>query len=105
MLAVHHTRAKDAISSTSFPIVGVMGSAAVWISVVADIALGALLLIGLFTQVAALLGFLAAMKLAILRRRYPMVAPHGRVAYFLLAAICLSLMLTGAGFYAFDLPL
>ncbi|HYF10071.1 MAG TPA: DoxX family membrane protein [Candidatus Paceibacterota bacterium] len=70
----------------------------------AEALVGILLLIGLYTQVAALAGALVAAKLAFLSRKEPF-GPGNMTVYLLVALICLSLALTGPGFFAFDLPL
>lgn len=69
-----------------------------------EIAIGALLIVGLFTQISALTGFCLSIILAKVERK-DSPRPTGRAAFVLLAMICLSLVLTGAGAFAFDLPL
>ena len=59
---------------------------------------GILMFIGLYTQMAAI--FLAATSLS-----YAIREPQKRVLYLLLFAMSLSLLFSGAGFFAFDLPL
>lgn len=58
---------------------------------------GTFVLIGLFTQPAA--GVLALISL------YETKKPEHRVLYLLLFSMALSLLFSGAGFFAFDLPL
>lgn len=92
------------IAQTRFPIIG----HASWLAgvvAVAHVGLGAMLGAGYYTQVAALLGALAAIKALFLQHRYPHVMPLSRGTYFLLLAILLSLLLSGAGALAFDLRL
>ena len=71
---------------------------------VTEVVVGSLLLVGLYTQVAALIGLLLAAKLAFLSRKEPFGSANTTV-YILVALISLSLALTGPGFFAFDLPL
>lgn len=87
-----------------FPVVG-SGAWIVWVSIVvtALVALG--LLLGYSTQWAALVGALIGMKGTVWAKRYPRFFPLCRFEYFLLMVVCLSLLLSGAGALAFDLPL
>lgn len=82
------------------------GSLAVFLGI-AELALGILLIVGLWTQVAALLAGIGALKLAFLKHRFSFaaVAPFSISTYLLLAVISLSFLLTGAGLFAIDLPL
>lgn len=66
---------------------------------------GAMLFIGLYTQVAALaLAFLTFSELYVEYKEESLLK-RNLVFYLLLFAICLSLLFSGAGFLAFDLPL
>lgn len=87
-----------------FPIIGRAGWWA-WLAAVAHIAIAVGLFFGYYTQWAALLGLLVTLKGALLAKRYARAFPLCRLEYVLLAAICASLLLSGAGAYAFDLPL
>ena len=69
-----------------------------------EVAVGALLLLGLYTQVAALVATILAIKFAFLSRKEPF-GSASMVVYILVAIISFSLALTGPGFFAFDLPL
>lgn len=95
---------RDEISKTDLPVIG-RGSWWVWISAIAHLAVAVLLLLGSYTQVAALLGALLSVKHAFWSRRYPRLFPLGRAAGLLLLLISLSLILSGAGAFAQDLPL
>ncbi|GIW69231.1 DoxX family membrane protein [Candidatus Parcubacteria bacterium] len=64
-------------------------------------AIGVLLLVGAWTQVAALFGMLVCLKLAA-ARRFPTIAPHAKATYYLVAVICLALMFLGGGAFAVD---
>ena len=93
------------VSEERLPIVGMVPTWLVSIGALLCAATGALLLVGLWTQAAALVGALGALKSAILGKRYSEVFPFPRSASLLLFAICLSLVVSGAGAFAFDLPL
>jgi uncharacterized membrane protein YphA (DoxX/SURF4 family) len=77
---------------------------AVFVLGLLELAIGALLLLGLYTQVAALLGAALTAKFAFLSRKEPFGSASVTV-YILVALISFSLALTGPGFFAFDLPL
>ncbi len=63
------------------------------------------LLLGLYTQLAAILGAVSALKALIWKRRYPEFIPLSRTSSALLLVICVSLVVTGAGAFAIDWPL
>jgi uncharacterized membrane protein YphA (DoxX/SURF4 family) len=65
----------------------------------------ALLFIGLLTQVAALLGAVICLKMLYFKKHYPEIAPESKNYYILLLVISLIVVFTGAGPYAFDIPL
>jgi uncharacterized membrane protein YphA (DoxX/SURF4 family) len=95
---------RDELAQTRYIVVG----RGAWIpraSVLAHAVLGLMLLLGYYTQVAALLGALASLKGLIWAKRYPHFFPLCRVDYLFVLVILLSLLLTGAGALAFDLRL
>ncbi len=95
---------RDEISQMRFPFVGATSWAA-WASIIFFVAVGAMLLFGYYTQIAAILSLLALIKCFILKNYYPRLVPLSRVSTLLLAAMCLSLLISGAGAMALDLPL
>ena len=99
-----HWQKREAISNTAFPIVG-KSPVVAWVSVVFHLGVGAMLLFGYYTQIAALLGLVGSLKGLVLAKAYAGVFFYSRATYILLAAICFSLLLSGAGAFAFDLPL
>ncbi|MDB5224665.1 MAG: hypothetical protein JWO43_287 [Candidatus Adlerbacteria bacterium] len=81
---------------------------AVWatgIFLLLEVAVGVGLFIGLYTQMAALVGLIICFKIFWVRKNLRYLSPLSHMSYILLAAICLSLMATGPGAAAFDLPL
>lgn len=66
---------------------------------------GALLIIGLFTQGAALLFCVISLAEFWIESREPVILKRSLFFYGLVFAISLSLLFSGAGFWAFDLPL
>lgn len=77
----------------------------VWILCVFEFVVGILFIFGLFTQIAALLTSIYAMKALVLRKHFthPLMPPL--LFFVLLFAISLSLFITGAGAFAIDLPI
>ncbi|MCH7529660.1 DoxX family membrane protein [Patescibacteria group bacterium] len=69
-----------------------------------EIIAGVFLIVGFLTQIAALVGGLIAIK-AIARKGGLAGAVRTKAFYVLMLVICVSLLLTGAGALAFDLPL
>jgi uncharacterized membrane protein YphA (DoxX/SURF4 family) len=63
------------------------------------------LFVGYLTQIGAILGAVIGLKQAIFAKRYASATPLSRGANLLLMAICLSLLVSGAGALAQDLPL
>lgn len=94
----------DELSNIRFPLVG-GGPWIIWLSIVAHAAIGVMLFFGYYTQIAAILGALGSIKGMVYGKKYPRLFALCRVDYFFVLMICLSLLLTGAGAFAFDLPL
>lgn len=84
---------------------GVVGTYSAWIFGGAEVLVGISLILGFLTQIGAIIGGIAALKLLWFRKIYPRLAPDSSAFYTLLLAICLSLLFTGAGAFAIDLPL
>lgn len=70
-----------------------------------EFSIGALFILGLHTQIAALLLMAMSAKMLFLRKYFSHPALPGRLFYLLLLGISCSLFITGAGAIAFDLPL
>ena len=93
------------IAGISFPLVG---KTKPWIQQLAALItalVGIALFVGYSTQVAAILAILISLKLTYFRKKLESVILLPCSTYVLLSIICLSLLLTGAGALAFDLPL
>lgn len=82
-----------------------LGPIFVWHLGTLEIIAGVLLIVGFLTQIAALLVILISLKMLVLKRKHAVLARHSTVVYVLILAIALSLLITGAGAFAFDLPL
>lgn len=68
-------------------------------------AVGLLLLLGLFTQYAALAGIVISSALLFFGKRFPSLRRESALFYLLLEAVLFSLVLTGAGPLSLDSPL
>ena len=66
---------------------------------------GLFLFAGAYTQVAAILGALIALKHGVWWHRFKMILPLSRPAYVMLFFICVSLVFSGAGALGMDVPL
>lgn len=95
---------KDELARFRFPVVG-SGEWIVWFAVLAEAAIAILLFIGFYTQAAAILAAIASLKYAFWSTRAPVFSPISRGTALLLFVITLTLVVTGAGPFAFDLPL
>lgn len=103
-LAYRHFDRREAIAKTRFPVVG-KGMWIVWLAVIVEVATAGALFFGYYTQYAALVGVVMALKQIMWRGSYPNFFWLTRSAALLLLVVCFSLLLTGAGAFAFDLPL
>jgi len=103
-LAYTHFHHKDAIARIKMPLLG-GGMWVAWAAITIEIIVAAALFFGYYTQYAALIGMLGAVKHFVWRNTYPTYFVLPRTTSFLLIVILASLLLTGAGALAFDLPL
>jgi len=76
-----------------------------WISIILHAALAVMLFVGYYTQVAALAGGLGSLVGLFRIRGTEHFIVYSKSTLLLIVTICLSLLLTGAGAFAFDLPL
>ena len=66
---------------------------------------GVLLIVGAYTQITALILGVICLAEALIEHEEDSLLKRDVVFYLLLTAICASLLLTGAGFFAVDIPL
>ena len=76
----------------------------VWFVGIFEIIIGLFFLFGFLTQITSLLSMLYVLFSGRLRRKMPQLVP-GRLFLILLFFASLSLFITGAGAFAFDLPI
>lgn len=70
-----------------------------------EIITGAMLVMGLYTQIAALILTIITFFEAYIEYKEPVILKRNLIFYILLLTICLSLLFSGAGAFAMDLPL
>ena len=93
------------IMAAQLPLVGHASGWMIWISSVVTFLTGLALLAGYYTQAVAILGALIALKHLGGTYWFPFIMPLSRGTYALLFIICISLIVTGAGAFALDMPL
>lgn len=76
-----------------------------WAIMAAELLVAISLALGAYTQVAALAALALCVAYAVYAKKYLRAVPYCRGEYILLAVISLSLVLSGAGAFAQDLPL
>ncbi len=104
-LVIYHFKHKKAFASELKMVSHEVASWFVGIAILVEIVVAAGFFLGFGTQVVAILGILGFAKMAIFKNKFPTYAPFSRLSYVLLIVICLSLLISGAGIFAFDLPL
>ena len=108
-LAYFYITHREEIGRAPFPFVGSLGPRIAWfIAAVAGL-IGAGLFFGYYTQIMALLGMAGMLKYVVYRRFFPHLMalrfPLSTSTMLLFFIICLSLLISGAGALAYDLPL
>ncbi len=98
-------REKRELVGMKVPVVGTMREWMVWAHAALLITVGGCLFVGWNTQWAAIIGILLVFKHLLGLKHYHQILPFTRATYILLLIICVSLLWTGAGALAFDLPL
>lgn len=81
------------------------GIAYVWVIALIEIVTGLFLVAGFLTQIAALVSVVILAIAFLLKKKHPLSLESGSGFLILCLVIALSLLLTGPGFFAFDLPL
>ena len=82
-----------------------MSQAIAWLLIVVETLIALSLILGYHLQYGAIAGIIVGIGQAITAKRYPTVTPLLALEYVLVIVICLSLLVSGAGAIAFDLPL
>ncbi|HMO77590.1 MAG TPA: hypothetical protein PKA42_00340 [Candidatus Paceibacterota bacterium] len=104
-LAQRHFKHRQALHPTLVLPFFPFGKIHTFVLIITELVIGVMFLVGFYTQIAALLTILMSLKMLVLRNKF--VTPHlpNRLTYLLLFGIGCSLFITGAGIFAFDLPI
>lgn len=97
----HRHELKDILKLSWWP----WGKLSIAILVSVEIIVGSMLILGAYTQIAALVLLLMSLEFLITRNWFDHPSIPPKIFYLLLVAISLSLFITGAGVFAFDLPI
>lgn len=81
------------------------GAAYVWVIALIEIVVGLSMIAGFLTQIAALIAAIILAIAIFLKRKHPLSFKSSLCLLIVCLVIALSLLLTGPGFMAFDLPL
>lgn len=104
-LAVEHYRGRRNIAELLRPLMG-HGSRGIAVALsFFELIAGALVLVGAWTQAAALLAMVLTLKPLFLKAHLKGLMPYEKATYGLLFLMAASLLLSGAGAFAFDIPL
>ena len=104
-LAVHHYREREGLLHLLSPLVGKLSRIAMPAFVIVEVLAAGAFIVGAYTQIAAIVACSLFLKSSLVKSRLTALAPLSHTAYLLLFIISLSLLFSGAGGFAFDLPL
>lgn len=76
-----------------------------WKIGVGEFLVGCLLVIGLFTQIVAIVAIYISLVLMFVQKFKDDIIPYSSTLFFVIIMISLSFLFSGAGFFAMDLPL
>lgn len=105
VLAYRHYHKKDEVKkrlATRWPKLAGLMAAKLF---VVELLLAGMFIAGFYTQIAALIAILFSLKMLVMRKRLPYPLMPQPMVFALLIAASLSLFITGAGIFAFDLPI
>ena len=105
ILGVRHWKQRESLYPALILPIFPFGKISVTILIITELVIGTLFVLGLYTQIAALITILMSIKMIILRNKFAHSSLPSRLIYFLFLGIGCSLFITGAGVFAFDLPI
>ena len=105
ILGYRHFRARKELTQILTLPIFPFGVITTTVFILTELVVGTLFILGLYTQIAALLVIVMSLKMIVLRPIFSHVSIPSRLMYLLLFAIGCSLFITGAGAFAFDLPI
>jgi putative oxidoreductase len=92
---------KEVLSFPFFP----YGLFMTWYLGSVEMLIGIMLFVGLFTQIAALLGMALSLKFIVMHKHFSHPLMPSRLCFLFMFMISFTLFITGAGPFAFDLPI
>lgn len=104
-LGIEHYRGRVAIAELLNPLMGKAARSVGAILGLIEALCGGVLIFGAWTQIAALLACALTLKPLLLRSHLRGLSPYTPGMYMLLFIMALSLTVSGAGVFAFDIPL
>lgn len=104
-LSVEHYRGRRDIAELLRPLMGRAGKSMAVVLALFELGTGALLLVGAWTQLSALLAMVLTLKPLFLKAHLKGLMPYEKATYGLMFLMAFSLLLSGAGAFAFDIPL
>jgi hypothetical protein len=104
-MAWYYLRERNNLAGLNVPIVGHFRPWMVTVGGVLIALISILLFVGVWTQAVAIVAAVGALKHIVFYRGYHAVFPFSLSTFWLLLCIALMLVVTGAGAFAFDLPL
>ena len=103
-LGFKHVRVRNDLKYSLTQFYFFRGLTGIWLLISIEIIIAALFILGLYTQIAALAGMLLACKMVRLRKKVGSPYIPQPLFYILLFGASFTLLITGAGAFAFDLP-
>ncbi len=104
-IAQHLFRHSTNIEEALFPIIGKPKRWMVQMSASITLLTAFFLFVGLYTQWAAIVGGIIALKHTFIMKRFGSLTPFGRSTNILLTVMCAALLFLGAGALGFDIRL
>ena len=103
--AIQHIRKRDSFTQVFTISIFPFPTFIIWYLIVVEITISTLMPLGAYTQIAALLAMLLAVKFIAIHKHFAHPLIPSRIFYILLLFASFSLFVTGAGAFAFDLPI
>lgn len=105
ILAERHWKMRHSLSQVLTLPIFPFGTFTTYMFIGVELIVGSMFILGFYTQIAALIGITMSIKMLFLRNRFDHESLPSKMVYFLFIGICLTLLITGAGVFAFDLPI
>jgi uncharacterized membrane protein YphA (DoxX/SURF4 family) len=105
ILGYRHFKNRKALAETFSFTLFPFGSLPSLLLICGELTIGTMFVLGLYTQYAALGALVLSLYMLLFRKRLSHASLPGRLFYLLIFGISASLFITGAGAFAFDLPI